>query len=109
METLTINDVQQLNQCIQTLYTLHDLNTFGVRALSIVDRLVPSEIPSFNSTHIPTRQMSASFLHNANATDFSTLELQQVIDRHFGEHPIVQHMSQTFEGAYKISDFVTQE
>jgi DNA-binding CsgD family transcriptional regulator len=109
MEPLNQIDTQKLNQGIQQLYTLDNSDTFGVEALTIVDRLVPSEVTSFQSTHIPTRQMSASFLQSSNATNFLTPERQQIIDRHYGEHPIVQHMPQTLAGAYKISDFVTQQ
>ena len=45
METLALNDTQKLNQSIQQLYTFHNLDTFGVDALSIIDQLVPSDMP----------------------------------------------------------------
>ena len=106
MEPLNHTDTQNLNQGIQQLYTLDNLATFGVNALTIVDRLVPSEIPAFQSTHVQTRQMWGSYLDRT--PDFSTPELQQVVFKYYGEHPIVQNMEQAFEGAYKISDFITQ-
>jgi hypothetical protein len=62
METLSIEDLQKLNQSIQKLYTLHDLETFGVTALSIVDRLVPSDFPLFHLTNARTGQICLTYL-----------------------------------------------
>ena len=48
MQTLSIEDIEQLNQSIFRLYTLRNLDTFGLDALEIVDRLVPGELPMFS-------------------------------------------------------------
>jgi DNA-binding CsgD family transcriptional regulator len=106
MENLTFNDTQSLLQGIQKLYTFCDLETFAVNALTIVDQLVPSHVPTFHTTEIRTRQISHTFL-----PDFPgfTPEMEKVFDRHFGEHPIVQHMPQTLNGAHQLSDFVNQK
>jgi DNA-binding CsgD family transcriptional regulator len=106
METLSIDDMQKLNDSIQQIYTLHDLDTFGTNALSIVTQLVPSDLPVFHSTHVRTRQISSTFL--PSFPGFSP-ELEQIANRYSSEHPITQHMPQTLTGAYKVSDFVTQE
>ncbi|NJM44828.1 MAG: hypothetical protein HC860_00625 [Alkalinema sp. RU_4_3] len=106
MEHLTFNDTQSLLQGIQTLYTFSDLETFAVDALTLINQLVPSDIPTFHTTGLWTRQVSHSFL--PNCPGFGP-ELDKVIDRHFGEHPIVHHMPQTFHGAYQLSDFVSQQ
>jgi DNA-binding CsgD family transcriptional regulator len=107
MEMLDINDMQQLNQEIQQLYTIHNLDTFGLDTLKIIDRLVPADIPAFQSTHVPTRQMSGVVINCS--IDFFTPELTAVIEQHYSQHPIVEHIEQTFHGAYKISDFVSQQ
>jgi DNA-binding CsgD family transcriptional regulator len=107
MEMLGINDVQQLNQGIQQLYTIHNLDTFGLDTLKIIDRLVPADLPAFQSTHVPTRQMSGVTL--CRSPEFFTPELTAVVQQYYGEHPIVEHMEQAFHGAYKISDFVSQQ
>jgi DNA-binding CsgD family transcriptional regulator len=107
METLGTKDMQQLNQGIQQLYTIHNLDTFGLDTLKIIDRLVPADLPAFQSTHVPTRQMSGVTLYRS--PEFFTPELTAVVQQHYGEHPIVEHMEQTFHGAYKISDFVSQQ
>ncbi len=106
MENLAFEDTQNLHQGIQQIYTLHNLDTFGVDALSIVDRLVPSNIPNFHVTHIRTRQITSIFLPSFPGF---TPEIDRVIDRHFGEHPIVHHMPQTLNGAYQISDFISRK
>jgi hypothetical protein len=62
METLSIEDLQKLNQSIQKLSTLHDLETFGVTALSIVDWLVPSDFPLFHLTNARTGQIYLTYL-----------------------------------------------
>jgi DNA-binding CsgD family transcriptional regulator len=106
METLVFKDTQNLNQGIQKLYALHDLDTFGVDALTILNQLVPSDLPLFHATKVRTRQISHTFL-----TDFPgfTPEMDRVIHQHFGEHPILHHMPQTLNGAYQISDFVSRK
>jgi DNA-binding CsgD family transcriptional regulator len=106
MEPLTLNDTQSLLQGIQALYTFCNLETFGVDALTILNQLVPSDIPTFHATKVRTHQISHTFL-----PDFPgfTPEIEKVIDRHFGEHPIIHHMPQTLNGAYQTSDFVSQK
>jgi DNA-binding CsgD family transcriptional regulator len=106
MEHLTFNDTQSLLQGIQTLYTGGNLETFAVNALTVLDQLVPSELPLFHATEVRTRQISHTFL-----SDFPgfTPEMDRMIHQHFGEHPIIHHMPQTLHGAYQLSDFVSQQ
>jgi hypothetical protein len=105
MEPLSIADTQHLNSGIQQIYSLNDLDTFGVNALSIVDRLVPGNVPTFYTCRFAPRQILPTFLPN-----FSGFipEMNRTIDLHFGEHPIAARMPLTLTGAYKISDFITQ-
>ncbi len=105
MKTLTSTDNQRLHQSIQQIYTLHNPQTFGLDALTIVHQLVPSEIPSCFSTNFATAEVSLTFL-----PDFPglTSAMERVMHEYFGEHPIVQHLPVTLNGAYKISDFINQ-
>ena len=107
MEMLGVSDVQQLNQGIQQLYTVHNLDTFGMDTLKIVDRLVPTDLPAFQSTNLLTRQMSGVTLYRS--AECFTPELTAVVQRYYDQHPIVEHIEQAFHGAYKISDFVSQQ
>jgi DNA-binding CsgD family transcriptional regulator len=105
METLAFKDTQELHQSIQQLYTFHDLDTFGVKALSIIDRLVPSEIPLHFLTNIRPCQTWHTFL--PSFAGFSP-ELKSAHQQHIGNHPIVQNLPQTLHGVYKLSDFISQ-
>ena len=104
---LGIKDIQQLNQGIQQLYAIHNLDTFGLDTLKIIDRLVPTDLPSFQSTHVPTRQISGVALYRS--AEVFAPELTAVVEQHYRQHPIVEHLEQTFHGAYKISDFVSRQ
>jgi DNA-binding CsgD family transcriptional regulator len=106
MEPLSLNDTQNLHQGIQKLYTLCNLDTFGVDALTIINQLIPSDIPTFHVTHVRTRQTSDTFLPGFPGF---TSEMERVRLQHFDEHPVIHHMPQTLNGAYKISDFISQK
>jgi DNA-binding NarL/FixJ family response regulator len=106
MEHLTFNDTQSLLQGIQTLYTLCNLETFAVNALTIVNQLVPSDRPHFHATVVRTRQTSRSFMPDCPGY---TPELESLIHQNFDEHPLLQHMPQVLHGAYQLSDFVSQK
>ena len=106
MEPLTLNDTQSMLQGIQTLYTFHNLETFGVDALTILNQLVPSDRPHFHATKVRTRQILRTFLPDCPGL---TPEIERMIYLHFDEHPILHHMPQTLHGAYQISDFLSRK
>jgi DNA-binding CsgD family transcriptional regulator len=106
MEHLTFNDTQSLLQGIQRLYSCCNLEIFGVNALTVLEQLVPSDISTFHTTEVRTRQISHTFLPGFPGF---TPEIEKTIDRHFDEHPLLQHMPQTLHGAYQTSDFVSQK
>jgi DNA-binding CsgD family transcriptional regulator len=105
MATLTSQDTQQLFHAIQKLYSFHDLSSFAVNALTILNQLVPSDIPEFHVTAVQTGQISPTFL-----PDFPgfTPEMLRLIQRHFGEHPLVQRLPQALHEVYQISDFLSR-
>jgi DNA-binding CsgD family transcriptional regulator len=110
METLEPEDIQKLNHSIQQIYTLHDLDTFGVDSLAIVDRLVSSDWPLFHLTDTQTGKISLTFLPNFSSVPIELLSvLEQVLSKDRANHPIAQHMPQTLNGAYKLSDFISQQ
>jgi DNA-binding CsgD family transcriptional regulator len=106
MEPLVFDDTKNLHQGIQKLYALHNLDTFGVDALSILNQLVPSETPTFHFTRVRERQILSTFLPDCPSY---TPEMERAIHQHFGEHPLVHRMPQVLNGAYKISDFISQK
>jgi DNA-binding CsgD family transcriptional regulator len=105
MQVLSIEDIDRLNQSILQLYTLRDLDTFGLDSLSIVDRLVPGEVPMFHTSHGVTPKQDYVCLRGFRLTS----EMERTMHEHFGSHPIVQNMPLTLTGAHTISDFVTQQ
>ncbi len=100
------DDTKNLHQGIQKLYALHNLDTFGVDALSILNQLVPGEIPTFHFTRVRERQILSTFLPGCPGF---TPEMERAIHQHFSEHPLVHRMPQSLNGAYKISDFISQK
>lgn len=80
-------DTQSLHQGIQKLYILRNLNTFGVDALSVLNQLVPRNIPNLHITQVQTRQTSDTYLPGFSGF---TPEMERVRVQHFDEHPIVR-------------------
>ncbi|WP_310422987.1 helix-turn-helix transcriptional regulator [Chamaesiphon sp. VAR_48_metabat_135_sub] len=105
MKQLAFDDTQKLHQGIQNLYTLHQFDTFGVDALSIVNRLVSSDFPVFHTTNMRTHQIVDTVLPGFPCL---TPEMQRIKSRYLVEHPLFEHMSEALNGVCKISDFVTQ-
>jgi DNA-binding NarL/FixJ family response regulator len=107
METLSIDDIQKLNQGIQQLYNIHNFDTFGVDTLAIVDRLVPSDVPLFHVTNTRTGRIYQTFLPTYSGLSSELLGvLERVLSQDRLNHPIAQHMPKTLNGAHKLSDFI---
>ncbi len=106
MNSLNFDDLQKLNHTIEEIYSLDDLDTFGVRAIDIVDRLMFSDLVTFHIVNLSKGQVSDFF-----SPDFPrlTTEMEQVRKQYFYEHPIVRHMSISLNRVSAISDFVTQK
>lgn len=104
MELLTTQDTQSLLQAIQELYSLRSFDSFGVAVVTIIDRLVPSEVPAFHLSNLRLHQISYTFL--PSYPGFAP-EMNEVSRRYWGQHPIIQNMPRTLDGAHKISDFTT--
>jgi hypothetical protein len=103
MENLSIDDTRHLHHGIQQLYTLKDLDTFGVDALTIVDRLIPSDLPVFNLTSARTGQILLEYLPSFDPVAPELLQgLTQVLLKDPHQHPLVENMPQTLHGVYKF-------
>jgi hypothetical protein len=62
MESLTFQDTQKLLQAIEELYAFSDRTSFGVKALTIIDRLIESEFPIFHRNQFQSRQIFHTWL-----------------------------------------------
>jgi DNA-binding CsgD family transcriptional regulator len=108
MEQLVFSDTKKLHQSIQKLYALRNPDTFGMDALSILNQLVPSDMPAFHSVNIQAHHISIDYALLVETPSF-TPEMERVMLQGYGGHPMVQNMPLTLNGAYKTSDFLTQQ
>jgi len=106
METLTVQDIQKLLHAIEELHSLHDLGSFGAKALAIVHQLVPSEIPHLHITNF--QSCSESRIYLPGHSGFPAV-IDEVMRHHFTEHPIVQNMPLALRNVCKVSDFISWE
>ncbi len=110
MEALAFDDIQNLHQGIQQLYTCHNLDTFPIDALKVVDRLVPSDWPLFVLTNTSTGQLFQTSLPSFSVLTPGLIEvLEQILSEDRENHPIARNMPQTLHGSHKLSDFVGQQ
>ncbi len=105
MELLSISDIQSLQEDIQKIYSLQDGDTFALNVITIIDRLVPSEVPCFHSQHLQTKK--ASYIFKPDHPGL-TPELEKIRDDNFEEHPLVRRLPQIINRVSKISDFISQ-
>jgi DNA-binding CsgD family transcriptional regulator len=105
MEMLSVNDIQRLQRDIQKIYALHDSSTFALNAITIIDRLVPSDVPCFHFQHLETKE--ALYIFKPDHPGL-TPELEKIRDDNFNEHPLVQRLPQVINRVSKISDFISQ-
>jgi DNA-binding CsgD family transcriptional regulator len=110
MEALAFDDIQNLHQGIQQLYTCHNLDTFPINALKVVDRLVPSDWPLFVLTNTRTGQLFQTSLPGFSVLTPGLIEvLEKILSEDRENHPIARNMPQTLHGSHKLSDFVSQQ
>jgi DNA-binding CsgD family transcriptional regulator len=109
MESLEFDDIQNLHQSIQQLYTCHNLDTFSIDALKVIDRLVLSDWPLFVLTNTRTGQLFQTSLPSFSVLSPGLIEvLENILSEDRENHPIARNMPQTLHGSYKLSDFVNQ-
>jgi DNA-binding CsgD family transcriptional regulator len=106
VQNLTLNDIQILNEGIQQLYSLDDLDTFAVKSLLAIDRVVQSEIPLFQIADVHIGQFQDTFCPGYPG---SNPELSRIKRLHLEEQPIAQNIPQALPEAGKIRDFVDRQ
>jgi len=101
MEHLTQDDLRHLLTTLRELYTNLDLETFPASILSLLSRLIPTEVSGYNEVN--PRQARIAAVLEPNVRD------AQAFVTHMHERPLIRHYQQTNDGrALKISDFLTQ-
>lgn len=87
-----------------------DLDTFLDHSALAIDRLVPSDIygPALHSQQGDDFSISISKFGHA-VVDHHKSQLEEVAKTYFFEHPVAQKFPKALGGAYKVSDFITQQ
>ncbi|HEY83164.1 MAG TPA: helix-turn-helix transcriptional regulator [Dehalococcoidia bacterium] len=106
MGRLSYAEFAALSDVVGEVYTLTDLSGYPGRVLSLVQRLVPCDIITYEMIDLRT----ADDTWVAQPPDAIPGELVPVFLRYLDQHPLVAHQQQTGDGrAVKISDFLTRK
>lgn len=109
MATLSLEDLRLMLAFLKELYTLCNVEMFPNRVLSKLPEVVPSDLTSWSPTNFHQHRIFSS----TTSRQFGSLVPQgaeQIANRYFYEHPLVQHYLETNDGrAYKISDFLNEQ
>lgn len=106
MKTLSFKDIHQVLKSIRELYYLDDLNPFEIKALAILNRLVPSEVPTFFRYDSQLRQVSYGFLPGCLVL---TPKIEQILACDCQEYPVFPNLPLSFGGVYSTSYFIDRE
>ncbi len=106
MERLTHRDLRAILEFIRQCYAIRDLDHFPAHVISVLPKVVPSEITSYNEAN-PRKQRMSSLEHPLDAVNFP--DCRMILDRHLPEHPLLVHFERTrADHAFKISDFLSR-
>src|SRR4030095_5843730 len=93
MERLTKKELRALLEFIKECYLIRDLETFAHRVVSMLAKLVSSEIISHNGVK-PRREPNASTTYLLHA---HTSSANKILEQRVHEHPVVIHNGKTRE------------
>lgn len=106
MEQLTQRDFLIVNKCVKEIYTPCPPDTFPSHILSILLKVVPSEVPLYFRVSLQSCTIS-TICHSLSPTHIKHIE--RIAHQYFYEHPLFFNYSRTGDGqAYKISDFLSE-
>lgn len=106
MEQLTQRDILVIYNCVQGIYSPCSLEIFPSHILSILSKVIPSEVPFYTRVNFQSSRISTT-CPSLDPVDVRYIE--QTAHQHFHEHPCISNYLQTRDGqAYKISDFISE-
>lgn len=106
MEQLRQRDFLIVHKCVQEIYTPCPLETFPAHILSILSKVVPSEVPFYSGINFQSCKVSTTC---PSLDPLYIEQIERIAHQHFYEHPCVTNYLQTGDGkAYKISDFISE-
>ncbi|WP_316431458.1 LuxR C-terminal-related transcriptional regulator [Leptolyngbya sp. NK1-12] len=102
MSLLTQKDLRDLLKFLRELYILYNLEEFPNYVISLIPKIVSSDLTGFS----PINYKKFSLLVGSISRSIDHLNVEQVAQQHFCEHPHNAYYLQTGDGkACKISDF----
>lgn len=106
MKRLTQRDFLLTHECVQEIYTPCTLNAFPAHILSILLKVVPSEVSCYSKINFQLCEVSITC---PSLNSLHTEHIERTAHQYFHEHPLVSNYLQTGDGqAYKISDFISE-
>lgn len=106
MERLRQRDFLIANKCVQEIYAPCPLGTFPDHILSILLKVVPSEVPVYSKINFQRGQGSMTC---PSLDPLYIKQMERIAHQHFHEHPFICYYLQTGDGKVrKISDFISE-
>lgn len=99
MKTLAIEDIHLVHQSIQQIYTIEDLDAFGVDVLEILNRLIPAQIVDPNYNRSRDKKITFRFLQKF--LGYSS-EMLAVADEYFDRY-LMKDLSQILTTKISLS------
>lgn len=97
-------DLRLVSDGLRDTYGVRDLDGFAGHIISLLPKLVPSDITTYNEVNPPRRRATWAWNPAVDVAD----ELRRAFERHIPEHPLIAHYQRTSDcRAHKISDFLT--
>lgn len=109
MTDLAYRDMKMMVNFLQELHSLDNLTSLASRVISILPKVIPSELTIWSPTSFPDGDISLSIA--SQKTGYLLPEdAKQLANQHFREHPFAMHYLKTHDGsAHTLSDFVSEQ
>ena len=107
MQCLSLQEFKTILELVRELYQACTLEAFANHTLSILQKIVPSEVAYYSNIDFQSCEVSMMSCPSLNPPDVKLLE--QTARQYFYEHPCIRNYLRTRdERTYKISDFLSE-
>lgn len=113
MERLRDRDLEAVNTCLREVYAEPDLEGFGKRVVSVLSRIIPSDLTTYNEYDFPrlTNTWVSTPVEGALPNGPGDPGSAEMMARHMSEYPVsdfFQVLRERDGRVAKISDFANQ-
>lgn len=113
MERLRDRDLEAVNSCLREVYAEPDLEGFGKRVVSVLSRIIPSDLTTYNEYDFPrlTNTWVSTPVEGALPNGPGDPGSAEMMARHMSEYPVsdfFQVLRERDGRVAKISDFANQ-